>query len=59
MAPQGIVFETPQQIARLAPKIYTQAVRTRAMPLGNLTQITDDERTSLRTWIAAGARIDR
>jgi uncharacterized membrane protein len=58
-APQGIVFDTPRDIARLAPKIYLQAVRTRAMPLGNATLITDEERLALRTWIASGAHTDR
>ena len=54
-APQGVVFDTTRQIAALAPKIYLQAVRTRAMPLGNATQITDDERQTLRDWVAQGA----
>ena len=54
-APQGVVFENTRQIQALAPKIYLQAVKTRAMPLGNATQITDDERQTLRDWVAQGA----
>ena len=54
-APQGVVFENARQIQALAPKIYLQAVKTRAMPLGNATQITDDERQTLRDWVAQGA----
>ena len=56
-APQGVVFDTQRQIVALAPKIYLQAVRTRAMPLGNVTQITDDERQTLRDWVAQGAPV--
>jgi len=58
-APQGVVFENARQIRALAPKIYLQAVKTRAMPLGNATQITDDERQSLRDWVAQGAPIGK
>ena len=56
-APQGIVFENARQIHTLAPKIYIQAVKTRAMPLGNVTGITDDERQTLRDWVAQGAPV--
>ena len=35
-----------------------QAVASRAMPLGNVTQMTDDERARLAAWIDAGARAD-
>jgi uncharacterized membrane protein len=55
-APQGILFDTDRQLVALAPKIYLQAVRTRAMPLGNATQMTDDERQTLRDWVAQGAK---
>jgi uncharacterized membrane protein len=55
-APKGIMLETPAQIAMAAPQIYAQAVATHAMPLNNLTGITDDERTTLGAWISAGAK---
>jgi len=55
-APKGIVLETPTQIAANAAAIRQQAVQSRAMPLGNLTQMTDDERARLGAWIDAGAR---
>src|SRR6516164_11230386 len=35
--PQGIVLETIEEIARNAPKIMSQVVVQRAMPLGNET----------------------
>ena len=35
-----------------------QAVRTHAMPPGNLTEITADERRVLAAWIAGGAKAE-
>jgi uncharacterized membrane protein len=54
-APKGIALETAAQIAANAQKINEQAVVTKAMPIGNLTQMTDAERATLAAWIAAGA----
>lgn len=54
-APAGVLLQTPQQIRAQAQKIWQQAVQTRAMPIGNLTQITDQERAVLDAWFAAGA----
>jgi uncharacterized membrane protein len=56
-APLGIVLDTPEQIRALADAIDEQAVRTRAMPLGNVTQMTDEERKLVGRWIRQGARI--
>ena len=58
VAPKGIVLETPAQIVANAAAIRTQAVTSRAMPLGNLTGMTDDERARLAAWIDAGAHVD-
>ena len=57
-APKGVMLETPAQIRRFASLISQQAVRTEAMPPGNATEITDEERQILGAWIAAGAKID-
>ena len=35
-----------------------QTVATQLMPLGNLTQMTDDERARVATWLAQGAPVD-
>ena len=59
VAPKGVVLETPAQIAQHATAIRQQAVVSRAMPLGNLTNMTDDERARLGAWIDAGARVER
>jgi uncharacterized membrane protein len=56
-APKGVVLETPQEIAQEAPRIKVQAVDTKAMPLGNVTKMTQAERDVLARWIAQGARI--
>lgn len=58
VAPKGVVLETPAQIAQHAAAIRQQAVASRAMPLGNLTNMTDDERARLGAWIDAGARVE-
>lgn len=55
-APEGLLLDTPENIAANAPRIQTQAVTTHAMPLGNVTGMTDAERATLGAWIAAGAK---
>jgi len=54
--PKGVVLETPAQIIAQAAAIRQQAVATHAMPLGNVTQMTDDERARVAAWLDAGAR---
>ena len=56
--PAGIAFDTPEQIRARAAAIDEQAVRTRAMPLGNETGMTDAERALLGRWIDQGARVE-
>ena len=55
-APAGIMFDTPQQIQQLAPRIQAQAVASQIMPLGNITQMTQEERNLVGQWIANGAQ---
>src|SRR5215813_14054896 len=50
-APAGILLETIPQIAANAPRIMTQVVVNRAMPLGNQTGMTDEERDRIAAWI--------
>ena len=50
VAPLGIMFDTDEQIMGDADRIYQQTVVTRAMPIGNLTAITDEERQTIATW---------
>ena len=51
--PAGVVFETAEQIEREAARIHAQAVATDAMPPGNVTEITDDERRLIAAWLAS------
>ncbi|MGE8176757.1 urate hydroxylase PuuD, partial [Pseudomonas fluorescens] len=55
-APAGVMFDTPQQIQQLAPRIQAQAVASQIMPLGNITQMTQQERDLIGAWINQGAR---
>jgi uncharacterized membrane protein len=57
-APAGVELETAADIRRQARAIYTQSVVTDAMPLGNLTGMTEAERALLGRWYEAGAAID-
>lgn len=56
-APLGLTMDTPADIQRYAPAIKGQAVDSTAMPLGNATKMTKDERRTLGQWIAQGAKI--
>ena len=53
--PKGVVLETPEQIGQNAAKI-AETVANRYMPIGNLTQMTDDERAVVAAWFAQGAK---
>ncbi len=55
--PNGIAFDTPQEIKDLAPQIEQLAVASTAMPLGNATKMTQEERDTLGRWIRSGAKI--
>jgi uncharacterized membrane protein len=50
-APKNITLETITDIKNYAAAVYTQTVQTRAMPLGNQTAMTDDERNALGAWL--------
>jgi uncharacterized membrane protein len=56
-APNGIMFDTPQQIEVASPRIVERAAVQQTMPPGNKTGITDSEREILRRWVDAGARL--
>jgi len=52
--PNGVVLETIDQLRAHLPEVREQ-ISMRAMPLGNLTGMTEDERTAVLTWIVHGA----
>lgn len=52
-APKNITLESIANLRQYAAQIYVQAVQTNAMPLGNETGMTEDERAALGRWINA------
>ena len=56
-APAGVILDTPEEIKANVPRIIAQTVTTKVMPLGNLTQMTDDERALIGDWAAQGAKL--
>ncbi len=53
--PKNVVLDSPEAIVRQAQTIHQQTVVTKAMPIGNVTRITDDERALIDAWFRAGA----
>ncbi len=49
-APKGIAFDTPAQVSAHAAEIVQQVAVTRAMPLGNATHMTEEERAKIAAW---------
>jgi uncharacterized membrane protein len=49
-APKGVVLDSDNAIATHAREIYLQAGRSHAMPPGNITDITPEERKLLAAW---------
>ena len=54
-APKGVVLDSPENIRRHAHLIEINAVRSHAMPPGNITEMTPRERQVVAAWLAAGA----
>ena len=54
--PKGVVLESTEQIIAQTQKI-NETVASRYMPIGNLTQMTDDERESIAVWLRDGAKL--
>jgi len=55
VAPGGVAFDTPAQIAANAARIRERAIVTRTMPPGNTTGMTEEERHVLARWLEDGA----
>jgi uncharacterized membrane protein len=52
-APGGVILDTDAQIVAEAQRIHQQTVITRVMPIGNLTNISEDERDIIDRWYQA------
>jgi uncharacterized membrane protein len=54
-APKGVMLDSDVEIRRHARLIELFAVRSQAMPPGNITEMTPHERLVLASWLASGA----
>jgi len=54
-APNGVLLETLDQLLAHLPQVQQQ-LAAHAMPLGNLTAMTEDERATVLMWIGHGAQ---
>jgi len=52
-APKGILLDTPEHIHRNARLIGRNAAWSTAMPPGNVTEMTTQERALIAAWLAA------
>jgi uncharacterized membrane protein len=55
-APAGVRFDTPDEVSKNAERLYQQAVVLKAMPLGNVTQMTSAEREKVAAWFNTRAQ---
>ena len=53
IAPNGIMLDTIENIITHKDQIYKQAVLSKAMPIINTTNMTDEEREKLGAWVEA------
>jgi uncharacterized membrane protein len=53
---KGVLLDTPDELGKHAQLVYQQVVQQKLMPLGNVTNITDDERTIIAKWFEGGAK---
>jgi uncharacterized membrane protein len=52
-APDGVTFDSAQDLARYAARVLVMATKTDQMPPGNMTGMTEAERATLATAIQA------
>ena len=57
-APKGVMLDTPEQVALHIHQVGMQAGLSNAMPPGNVTEITPEERQVLANWVIAGVKPD-
>lgn len=56
-APNGVKYDTPEDIVRKKDLIMQRVVITKTMPQNNKTGMTPEERDLLRCWIEQGASV--
>lgn len=55
--PNGVRYDTPQEIVLLKDKIMQRVVITKTMPQNNKTNMTQEERDIIGCWIRQGALV--
>jgi len=55
--PNGVTYDTPENIVKLKDKIMQRVVLTKTMPQNNKTNMTPEERELIRCWIEQGASL--
>jgi uncharacterized membrane protein len=55
-APNGLILQTPDQLSAHLPEVQQQ-LSARTMPLGNLTAMTEEERSAMLAWIGHATRL--
>lgn len=56
-APNGVKYDTPDEIIRKKDLIMQRVVITKTMPQNNKTSMTPEERELIRCWIEQGAQL--
>ncbi len=55
--PNGVIYDTPEDIVRKKELIMQRVVHTKTMPQNNKTNMTQKERDIIRCWIEQGAAV--
>ena len=56
---KNVRLDSPEALKSHALAVYQQVAVLRAMPMNNLTQMSDEERQTVAAWFKAGAPTDR
>lgn len=57
VAPNGVMYDTPEDIVKKKDLIMQRVVLTKTMPQNNKTNMTEEERNMIRCWIEQGAKL--
>ncbi|MCF6280091.1 MAG: urate hydroxylase PuuD [Flavobacteriaceae bacterium] len=57
VAPNGVKYDTPEQIYNMKDKIFQRVIVSKNMPFNNnQTKMTQEERDAINCWISQGAK---
>jgi uncharacterized membrane protein len=57
VAPNGVLFDTQEQIIGYKDRILNRTAITKTMPQANKTEMTQEERDVIQCWIDSGAKL--